>query len=108
MEILSKSLVRAGLVLLAGGALWPAFLHVVSQATPGIPAAGLVILMGLYIIGFASVAFLVHTDTVAGLPFEDAQQHRRPSLVIPTTTTIALMIFIVGYASSNTALWVVA
>lgn len=105
MNHLSKSLTH-NLLVLAGGALaWLGFVTMATDSAMYLPPPALVILMALYIIAFGAVAFRVHSRSVAGVPFEDSQHRRRPSLVIPSVSTIALMIFIVGYAGSHSAIW---
>lgn len=105
MQNLGKSLSNAFLVLAGGIGAWLGFVTMATESAMYVPPAALVIVMALFIIAFAAVAFGVHTRSVAGVPFEDSQQRRRPSLVIPSVSTIALMIFIVGYAGSHSAFW---
>lgn len=97
------------LVALAGAVgLWLAFIAFASQSALAMPPAVMVMLMTAYIIAYAVVAFLVHWRSVAGVPFEDDNDRRRPSMVIPTVSTIALMVFVVSYAASNPAIWTLA
>ncbi len=105
MNPLGKALTRNLLALVGGIGAWLAFVAMATDSSMYLPPAALVILMALYIIGFGLVAFRVHARSVAGVPFEDARERRRPSLVIPAVSTITLMIFIVGYAGSHPVIW---
>lgn len=104
MNALPKTLGQGAAVFVAGAIGWLAVVSMTLQSAPS-PTL-LVALMTLYIIGFTAAAFTVHMNTVAGLPFEDANEHRRPSLVIPVVSSIALMIFVVGYVSSHPTIWI--
>lgn len=105
MNPLGKCLTH-GLIVLVGGMLaWLGFVAVATDSSMYLPPSALVIVMAMYIITFAIVAFRVHARSVADVPLEDALERRRPSMVIPAVSTITLMIFIVGYAGSHPAIW---
>ncbi len=105
MNLVGKSLVRSFLVLAGGALAWVAFVSVATESSIHLAPALFVTLMAMYIIAFGMVEFGVHAKSVAGVPFEDEHERRRPSFVIPAVSTIALMIFVVSHAGSHQAIW---
>lgn len=108
MKTLTETVSNNLLVLAGGAGAWLGIMAFAAQAGLSIAPVGLVMVMAGYIIAFSVLVFFVHGRSVAGLPFEDDDAHRRPSLVIPSVSTIALMIFVVGYATSHPTIWTMA
>lgn len=107
MKQLSKTLFRDLAVLAAGILLWVGFVAFGADASWYITPPMLVILMMLYIVLYSALAFFVHRRAVAGIPWEDEHERRRPSMVIPSVTTIVLMIFVVAWIVQHQAIWTV-
>lgn len=107
MNLVGKSLMHSLLVLAGGVLVWVAFVAFATESSIHLAPALFVTLMAMYIVVFGMVEFGVHAKSVAGVPFEDEHERRRPSFVIPAVSTIALMIFIVSHASSHQAIWAV-
>lgn len=105
MKNFSKSFSRAIILFIAGMLAWLGLIHLAEQSILTLPPVGWVIVIGLYVMAFAAVAFWMHKRSIAGLPIEDHRSRRRPSYIIPIISTIVFMIFVVAQTGGNPAIW---